>query len=336
MPSSALERPRKFPARNPAVRNPAVRQPTVPKAATQKPGGRKRQTLAELRALQRLAGSAIMRPLDEDFRMQQTWSDDRDTASVIATFIKPNDRLTSFERLEIYNRQYWFRLIDCMYDDFPGLLAIVGTEAFSRLSRAYIAKYPSRSFSLRNLGSHLIEFLDASPHWAAPNQKMAQDMARFEWAQIVAFDGPGEPPITPADLAGRDPSRLRLRIQPYLAILELAYPLDVFTLALKKKGLRNEASNAIEENRHAAKTRRVSLPRPKTTYIAVHRLDNDLYFKRLDPAAYKLLTALRDGRTLAQACELIAGEATPKKIGAWFANWTTLGWFCKAPSRKTA
>ena len=29
-------------------------------------------------------------------------------------FIKPNDRLSSFERLEIYNRQYWFRLLDCL------------------------------------------------------------------------------------------------------------------------------------------------------------------------------------------------------------------------------
>jgi hypothetical protein len=39
---------------------------------------------------------------------------------VAAEFIKPNDRLSSFERLEIYNRQYWFRVLDCLYDDYPG------------------------------------------------------------------------------------------------------------------------------------------------------------------------------------------------------------------------
>ena len=44
-------------------------------------------------------------------------------AEVAAEFIKPNDRLTSFERLEIYNRMYWFRLIDCVRDDCPGLRA---------------------------------------------------------------------------------------------------------------------------------------------------------------------------------------------------------------------
>ena len=43
-----------------------------------------------------------------------------------AEFIKPNDRLSSFERLEIYNRQYWFRLLDCLYEDYPGLLSVLG------------------------------------------------------------------------------------------------------------------------------------------------------------------------------------------------------------------
>ena len=34
--------------------------------------------------------------------------------------VKPNDRLTPLERLEIYSRSYWFRVLDCLYDDFPG------------------------------------------------------------------------------------------------------------------------------------------------------------------------------------------------------------------------
>ena len=40
--------------------------------------------------------------------------------TIAAAFIKPNDRLSSFERLEIYNCQYWFRVLDCLYDDYPG------------------------------------------------------------------------------------------------------------------------------------------------------------------------------------------------------------------------
>ena len=51
-----------------------------------------------------------MRPLTRDDGMQrmQRW---RATAEVAARFIKPNDRLNSFERLQIYNQQYWWRLL---------------------------------------------------------------------------------------------------------------------------------------------------------------------------------------------------------------------------------
>ena len=66
---------------------------------------------------------------------------------VAAGFIKPNDRLTSLERLEIYNRQYWFRMKDCFYDDYPGLRAVLGDRRFERLACAYLARHPSESFT---------------------------------------------------------------------------------------------------------------------------------------------------------------------------------------------
>ena len=77
--------------------------------------------------------------------------------SVASGFIKPNDRLTSFERLEIYNRQYWFRLRDCFNDDYTGLRAILGDRRFERMAVAYLERHPSECFTLRNLGSKFAE-----------------------------------------------------------------------------------------------------------------------------------------------------------------------------------
>src|SRR5437868_5990694 len=102
-----------------------------------------RWAVPTLRDVQRLALSAIVRPLAGGDRRQATWTDGRDASAVAASIIKPNDRLTSFERLEIYNRQYWFRLLDVMEEDFPGLRAVLGPAGFDRLARAYLAKYPS-------------------------------------------------------------------------------------------------------------------------------------------------------------------------------------------------
>jgi hypothetical protein len=288
-----------------------------------------RQTLAQLRRLQRVAGAVIMRPLNEELESLRTSADGRDMEKVAGAFIKPNRRLSSFERIEIYNRQYWYRLIDAMYDDFPGLRAILGKTRFNRLIAAYLIKYPSRSFTLRNLGRSLPKFLADEPRWAKPHERMALDMARFEWAQVIAFDDPAHPPLTPQDLTGRDPSRLRLFIQPHVTLLEMAYPLDKFSLALKKQGLRSEASNAMGEDERDATQRPVRLPRRKPTFLAVHRVEFDIYFKRLTEPAFRLLSALSAGKTLAQACNLIDGAATPTQIRNWFVNWTGIGWFCR-------
>ena len=48
---------------------------------------------------------AIFRPLNARWRMQRQSEDGRNLRVEAAEFIRPNDRLSSFERLEIYNRQ---------------------------------------------------------------------------------------------------------------------------------------------------------------------------------------------------------------------------------------
>jgi hypothetical protein len=290
----------------------------------------KRQTLAELTALYRLAGSAIMRPLGARWRAQKTWTDGSTrTSDVVAAFIKPNDRLTSLQRIEIYNRQYWYRLIDCLYDDYPGLRAVLGQRRFSRVVRQYIERYPSRSYTLRNLGSRLEQFLSDDPALTAPRTELAIEMARFEWAQVVAFDGEARPALSVDELLGADPGKLRLAIQPYITLLELSWPLDDWSIAVKKaqRAMRSEASNAVESAR-PKRSRPFKLPRRQQVFVAVHRYDNAIYYKRLEPEAFAVLAALRDGASLADACAAVP-EALADRVREWFATWTTMGWFCR-------
>src|SRR6476660_5297422 len=122
---------------------------------------------AQLKQLQKIMATALFRPLTADERMQPTWVDGRSMNKVADSFIKPNDRLTSFERLEIYNRVYWFRVLDCLYDDYPGLRAILGERKFMKLATAYLARYPSDSYTLRDLGNRLEQFLQEEPQWGA-------------------------------------------------------------------------------------------------------------------------------------------------------------------------
>ncbi len=296
------------------------------------------RSVRELRELQRVMAGALFRPLTRDVGMQKRWTDGRPMETLAAEFIKPNDRLTSFERLEIYNRVYWFRLLDCFYDDYPGLRAVLGERKFTKLAEEYLARFPSASFSLRNLGSRLEKFLLAEPALTAPRTDIAIDMARFEWAQVVAFDSEARPPLTTDDLLDTEPTQLRFGLQPYLSLLALRYPVDDFVLALKESdtALRGEASNTLTSApKTSARKKRLPLPAREPVFVAVHRQQNMLYYKRLEPEAYAILRALGRGATLQKACVAALTDSRrtdvdwPAQIRAWFDTWSALGWFCR-------
>lgn len=279
-----------------------------------------------------MAGT-VMQSLTAGGGMQTKWRDGQPMEKVAASFIKPNDRLTSFERLEIYNRQYWFRIKDCFYEDYPGLQAILGEDRFERLALAYLAQHPSESFTLRNLGRHLVEFLEKNPRLTRPLPKPALDMARLEWAHIEAFDNEARPRLQVDTLLDADPTTIRLALQPHLTLLELGYELDEFLLKLKHgDGLRSEASNAMQMRRSSKHSRLKRHLKPKNIFLAVHRHNETVYYKRLQPGQFRLLSAFRSGATLAEACEMLI-DSSPEdlaKIKGWFETWSALGWFCES------
>jgi len=292
----------------------------------------------ELAALQRAMWTVISRPLTPANRMPRRWTDGRPTAELAAQIAKPNDRLTSFERLEIYSRMYWFRVLDSLYEDCPGLRAVLGVPRFLKLAEAFLVKYPSRSFTMRELPARLARFIREEPRWTKPHTALCHDVARFEWARIEVFDSAALPVFTADDLLEANPARLKLTLQPYLQLLKLDYPVDNFILEVKQRAelSRGEASNAtVAAPSHGSRGKKVPAPRAARTHVAVHRLDGLIYFKRLEPAAFKILTAIRAGRTLQQA--LAAGiphaqnprEDWPGKVQAWFRTWMQLGWFCR-------
>jgi hypothetical protein len=287
-------------------------------------------TPRNLLAFQRTLKDALIRPLTSDDRTQPTWTDGRPMAEFAAQFVKGNDRLTPLERLQIYNRMYWFRLIDCFHDDNPGLRGLLGESRFMQLCEAYLTKHPSSSFTLRNLCSRLEEFLRANPRWTKPHTALAIDIARFAWAQTVAFDEVAKPRIEKEEIARTPPARLKLGLQPYITLLALNYPVDDYVIAVKRRdALRGEASNATAKARRVAKAKNVPRPGRQKVWLAVHRLENQLYYKRLEASAFKTLAALRDGQPLLRAIAAAGPKTKPEEVREWFETWMQLGWFCR-------
>jgi hypothetical protein len=284
--------------------------------------------MSGLLELQRRVASVVMEPLTRGENMRQS------AKAEAEALIKPNKVLSSFERLEIYNRQYWFRVLSCFAEDFPGLRAIVGIRAFEKSMRAYLRDCPSKSFTLRNLGSRLEEWLIANPKWTAANPRLALDMVRLEWAHIEAFDGGYEPVLTPTEIESGG-LELRISLQPYVRLLELAYPVDDLLIEVHDyEGEANVSSNAARQSQLRGKVRHYSRPEPEPVYLAVHRADDSVYYKRLQIESYRMLKALSAQEPLSEAIEkAFESSSMPEEnrvpaLQEWFANWAELGWFC--------
>lgn len=294
----------------------------------------------KLMELQRAMARAVMQPLTASERMQRRAPNGGSMRRYAARFIKPNDRLTSFERLEIYNRQYWFRVLSSMIEDFPGLRAVLGERRFEAMSKAYLVDCPSRSFTLRDLGSRLESWLRKNPKWAGRKQALAVDITRLEWADVEAFDGKAEPALLPEDLSNATGERLKLKLQPYIQLLSLRYPVDDLLLEVRRDDEDTGfASNAFQERRKRKRVRAAAKLKPAPIFLAVHRIDYSVYFRRLEAEEFAILSALREGKTVGAAIAAafkktsIAAEQRPATVQEWFQTWAALGWFCR-PNQK--
>jgi hypothetical protein len=290
----------------------------------------------KLANLQKAVARAIMQPLTRNEQMRTVGPRGESMGRYAARYIKPNNRLSSFERLEIYNRQYWFRVLASLAEDFPGLRAILGERRFEDMCRAYLLECPSRSFTLRNLGARLEGWLQRNPRWIRGKSQLAFDMVRLEWADIEAFDAVAEPVLKAEELAGA-PSEFRLHLQPYVQLLALHYPVDDLVLRVKDvEGASEFASNAVAESHKRSKVRAVAALEPQEIFLVVHRMDFSVYFRRIEREAYTMLTALRAGKSVGSAIAMAFKESSIPEMerGGYvrdsFETWAALGWLCQS------
>ncbi len=296
--------------------------------------------------LQRRMASAVMQPITKTDRMARRDPQGRSNASEAKHFIKPNSRLTSFERLEIYNRQYWFRILDSFAEDFPGLRGIIGSKKFDQLARAYLAERPSESFTMRNLGSRLPQWLSAHREYPGDRYALAADMVKLEWAHIEAFDAADLPLLGADDLAaiGEDS---QLVLQPHISVLEAQYPVDDLLLAVREHNREQDetgGSTRISDS-PLAETGRLLEACLHVAGDDTSRASRRLFGALQAGGARSLPPADRtDARTktlgarrsrLAFDASSFAEDVQAAKVQDWFTQWMALGWFA-LPGSATA
>jgi hypothetical protein len=127
-----------------------------------------------------------------------------------------------------------------------------------------------------------------------------------------------------------------LKLQPYLRLLKLKYPVDDLIIELRSEnGSSDSSSNNASVERKYRRVRRVAALEPEQIYLAVHRYENSVYYKRLEHEDYLLLQGLISGELLGVAIEKIfmlgriPEEAQAGFLREAFQTWASLGWFIR-------
>lgn len=220
--------------------------------------------------------------------------------------MKPGANLSSAERLELYHRQYWFRVLDSIAEDFPVLCKMAGEKTFWALMEAYLLECPSSSFTLRHLGSRVPDFTATWDVLDESRRRWFSAIARLEYADMEIYEAAEWEPVPPDQLA-----TATLGLQPHVKLLALPVEAD---LCKEWETFSPETDTPV--------------------HIAVWRGENGGSLRtRLDPVEFVLLSRLRAGGTLASLfADPTDSEPEPDEVSRWFANWQTRKWIALPPA----
>ncbi len=232
-----------------------------------------------------------------------------------------NERVPPEEQLEIYREQFWLRHTSSLLEDFEGLAGVIGQRQWERLVEGYLEAHPPASFTLRDLGSRMPEYVEQQT-WLS-HYSLCVDMARVEWCYVEVFDAADSAPLDPAALAAIPEDAwpgARLELAPALRMLRVGYP-----VAALRRELRTNTGNDS-----------VPIPEREPQNLVVYRAKNrNMYHQVLSDAAYALLSALKDGMALVPACERAlainpkAESTLEASVGEWFRDWTERGFVAR-------
>ncbi len=220
--------------------------------------------------------------------------------------MKSGTNLSSAERLELYHRQYWFRVLDSIAEDFPVLRKMAGERVFWALMEAYLSDCPSTSFTLRHLGSRLPDFTAGWEEIGGIERRWFSALARIEYAQMEIYEAAEWAPVAPEDLANAE-----LGLQPHVVLLELPVPAD-----------------------HCLDWEEFIPGQGEVVHLAVWRGEGGAACQcRIDAVEFVLLERLSQGGTLFSLfAEPTEREPEPGEVAQWFGNWQSRGWIAVAPT----
>ena len=139
---------------------------------------------------------------------------------VLEALVLGDERLSAVERVDIYANAYFYRLLECLGEDFPATLAVLGADNFPALVKEYLLEHPPTEPSILYAGLYLADFLNDHPF--AERWPFIADLARLERAVLDVFHAADTPALALETLhavPSEDWPALKLRTHPAVEIV---------------------------------------------------------------------------------------------------------------------
>lgn len=242
----------------------------------------------------------------------------------VEQLIQPSSRLTSTERLLIYQRSYYQRLIKCFADQFPALCHALGQELFDDFAFQYLQDMPSVSYTLYDLGRRFPDYLANTRPDRDTNEKETWvefmiDLAHFERKVFVMFDALG---WEGKSLAQESVPNTQLKLQPCFQLHRAQFAVAAYYHAVKR-----------QEN--------PTLPPREPAFYGLVRKNYFTHTIVLSKTQHQFLGLMLEGRTAAEALRITAEKVNrplDELTQAWMARdgvrrqWINAGFFIDAAS----
>jgi hypothetical protein len=231
--------------------------------------------------------------------------------SVLEALVDGDERLSAVERVDIYADAYFYRLLDCLAEDFPATLAVVGADNFAAIVKEYLLEYPPTEPSIRYAGLYLADFLNVHPF--AERWPFIAELARLERAVLDVFHA-ADAPALGVEALRAVPSEewpaLRLRAHPAVAIVHSEWRIA-------------NVLHTVEQGEGW------SDPEHEEASVLVWRQNVLVHYRSLEPVERDALAAVSEGARFATICETVV-DATEEPhhlalIGRLLARWLADG-----------
>lgn len=281
----------------------------------------------QLKRTQQWFASIITSPIDEDSHMNPVSPTGRPMVEEACDYISPSPTLRAHERIQIYNQQYWWRLLTALHESCPLVTRLFGYTDFNRtIAIPYLVKYPSNHWSLSYIGNRLAQWIEEE--YTADDKPLIYHAAMLDWAYNDSFIAPQGKEISANDMTQLLVTKLYL--QPHIHLFALPYDLFEFRFEFLKHEPDYWLEHDFPELKH--------FPKGELAHTVLYRnRQHNITFHKISANEYQVLRRFASGTTVEAICEWLEQQPSDsslcveagQNLHLWFQHWTSRHWLAQ-------